>query len=148
MILLLVCLFLLPCSTLGARELTPQAAVIWDSQSWKVWPLHPSRASIPPQLVQSSLFSLLCGQGGGDVFEIYLHFIFRQLVLLSDVRFFATACTIWPTRLLCPWNSSGKNTAGFGPALLWGIFPTQRSNPGLLHCRQILYHLRHQESPA
>ena len=25
-------------------------------------------------------------------------------------------------------------------SLLWRIFPTQRSNPGLLHCRQILYH--------
>ena len=83
-ILFLVCLFLLPCSTLGARELTSQAAVIWDSQSWEVWPLHPSRASIPPQLVQSSLFSLFCGQGGGNVFEIYLHFIFRQLVLVTQ----------------------------------------------------------------
>ena len=28
-----------------------------------------------------------------------------------------------------------------------GIFPTQGSNPGLLHCRQILYHLSHQASP-
>ena len=28
-----------------------------------------------------------------------------------------------------------------------GIFPTQGSNPGLLHCRQILYHLSHQGSP-
>ena len=28
-----------------------------------------------------------------------------------------------------------------------GIFPTQRSNPGLLHCRQILYHLSHQGRP-
>ena len=28
-----------------------------------------------------------------------------------------------------------------------GIFPTQGSNPGLLHCRQILYRLRHQGSP-
>ena len=27
--------------------------------------------------------------------------------------------------------------------LLRGIFPTQGSNPGLLHCRRILYHLRH-----
>ena len=27
------------------------------------------------------------------------------------------------------------------------IFPTQGSNPGLLHCRQILYHLSHQGSP-
>ena len=32
-------------------------------------------------------------------------------------------------------------------SLLQGIFPTQESNPGLLHCRQILYHLSHQGSP-
>ena len=32
-------------------------------------------------------------------------------------------------------------------ALLQGIFPAQRSNPGLLHRRQILYHLSHQGSP-
>ena len=30
---------------------------------------------------------------------------------------------------------------------LQGIFPTQGSNPGLLHCRQILYCLSHQGSP-
>ena len=28
-----------------------------------------------------------------------------------------------------------------------GIFPTQGSNPGLLHCRQIVYHLSHLQSP-
>ena len=28
-----------------------------------------------------------------------------------------------------------------------GIFPTQGLNPGLLHCRQILYYLSHQGSP-
>ena len=32
-------------------------------------------------------------------------------------------------------------------ALFQGIFPTQGSNPGPLHCRQILYHLSHQGSP-
>ena len=32
--------------------------------------------------------------------------------------------------------------------LLQGIFPTQRSNPGLLHRRQVLYHLSHQGSPG
>jgi len=31
-------------------------------------------------------------------------------------------------------------------ALLQGLFLTQRSNPGLLHCRQILYLLSHQEN--
>ena len=30
---------------------------------------------------------------------------------------------------------------------LKGIFPTQGRNLGLLHCRQILYHLSHQGSP-
>ena len=33
-------------------------------------------------------------------------------------------------------------------SLLQGIFPTQGLNLGLLHCRQILYHLSHQGSPA
>ena len=32
-------------------------------------------------------------------------------------------------------------------SLLLEIFPTQRSNPGLLHCRQILYQLNHKGSP-
>ena len=52
-----------------------------------------------------------------------------------------------PTRLLCPWNSSGKNTGVGCHSLLQGIFLTQGSNPGLLHRRQILYHLSHQKSP-
>ena len=41
-----------------------------------------------------------------------------------------------PTRLLSPWNSPGKNTGVGCHFLLQGIFPTQGSNPGLLHCRQ------------
>ena len=41
-------------------------------------------------------------------------------------------------------NSPGKNTGVGCHALLQGIFPTQGSNPGLLHCRQILYWLCHQ----
>ena len=48
-------------------------------------------------------------------------------------------------RLLCPWNFLGKNTGVGCHALLKGIFLTQESNPSLLHCRQILYHLSHQE---
>ena len=41
----------------------------------------------------------------------------------------------------------GKNTGVGCHALLWGIFPTQGSNPGLPHFRWILYHLSHQGSP-
>ena len=52
-----------------------------------------------------------------------------------------------PTRLLCPWDFPGKD-AGVGCHFLFqGIFPTQRSNPGLLHFRQILYQLSCKRSP-
>ena len=44
-------------------------------------------------------------------------------------------------------DSRGKNTGVCCHALLQGIFPTQGSSPGLLHYRQILYHLSHQGSP-
>ena len=54
---------------------------------------------------------------------------------------------LWPARLLCPWNSPGKNTGVGSHSLLQGIFPTQGSKPSLLHCRQILYCLSHQGSP-
>ena len=50
-------------------------------------------------------------------------------------------------RLLCPWDSPGKNIGVGCHILLQGIFPIQGSNPGLLHCRQILYCLSHQGSP-
>ena len=44
-------------------------------------------------------------------------------------------------------NSPGKNTGVDCHALLQGIFPTQGLNPGLSHCRQILYYLNHPGSP-
>ena len=39
---------------------------------------------------------------------------------------------LWPARLLCPWDSPGKNSGVGCHGLLQGIFPTQGSNPGLL----------------
>ena len=47
----------------------------------------------------------------------------------------------------CPWNSPGQNTGVGSHSLLQGIFPTQGSNSGLLHYRQILYQLSHKGSP-
>ena len=52
-----------------------------------------------------------------------------------------------PTRLLCPWDFPGKDTGVGFHSLLQGIFPTQGANPGLLHCRQILYWLSYKGSP-
>ena len=47
-----------------------------------------------------------------------------------------------------PWrpHSPGQNTGVGSLSLLQGIFPTQGLNPGLPHCRQILYQLSHQGS--
>ena len=49
--------------------------------------------------------------------------------------------------LYSPWNSPGQNTGVSSHCLLQGIFPNQGSNPGLSHCRWILYQLSHQGSP-
>ena len=53
-----------------------------------------------------------------------------------------------PQTLYSPWNSLGQNTGVDSLSLLQGIFPTQRSNSGLLHSRQILYQLSHKGSPG
>ena len=45
-------------------------------------------------------------------------------------------------------DSPGKYTGVGCHAFLQGIFPNQGSNPGLLHCRWILYQLSHQGIPA
>ena len=45
-------------------------------------------------------------------------------------------------------DSPGKNPGASCHALLQGIFPTQGSNRGLPHCRQILYNLSHQGNPV
>ena len=55
--------------------------------------------------------------------------------------------SLWPHELYSPWNSPGWNTGVGSLSLLQGIFPTQVSNPGLLHGRQILYQLSHKGSP-
>ena len=53
-----------------------------------------------------------------------------------------------PRGLYSPWKSPGQNTGVGSLSLLQGIFSTQGLNPGLLHCRQILYQLSYQGSPS
>ena len=55
--------------------------------------------------------------------------------------------SLWPHGLDSPWNSPGQNTGVGRLSLLQGIFPTQGLNPGLPHCRRILYQLSRQGSP-
>ena len=61
---------------------------------------------------------------------------------ISCVQLFVT-----PWTLYSPWNCPGQNTGVGSLSLLYGTFSTQGSNPGLLHCRQILYQLSHKRSP-
>ena len=55
--------------------------------------------------------------------------------------------SLQPHGLYSPWNSPGQNTGVGNLSLLQGIFPTQGLNPGLPHCKWILYHLSHKGSP-
>ena len=52
---------------------------------------------------------------------------------LSHVQLFATPWTLCDS----PWDSSGQNTGVGSCFLLQESFPTQGSNPGLPHCRQL-----------
>ena len=66
-------------------------------------------------------------------------------VLMHEVK--VVSDSLQPHGLYSPWNSPGQKTAVGSLSLLQGIFPTQGSNPGLLHCRWILYQLSYQGSP-
>ena len=50
-----------------------------------------------------------------------------------------------PHGLYSPWNSPSQNTGVSSLSLLQGIFPTQGLNPGLPHCKRILYQLSHKK---
>ena len=65
----------------------------------------------------------------------------------SEVKVTQSCPTLQPHWLYSPQNSLGQNTGVGSHSLLQGIFPTQGSNPGLPHCRQILYQLSYQGSP-
>ena len=70
-----------------------------------------------------------------------------MVLLRSHVRLFGPHG--WePPRLLCEWNFPGRNTGVGCHVLLPGISPTQGSNVGLLHCKQILHHLSRLGRPV
>ena len=70
------------------------------------------------------------------------------LSFFSHVRPCAMLWTVACQVPLSNWDSPGMDTRVGCHALLQEIFPTQRSNPGLLRCQQILYRLSHEGSPG
>ena len=85
------------------------------------------------------------------LFSLNGSFCCGACVCAQPLQLCPTLCDAMDCRLLCPWDSPGKNTGVGCHAVLQGIFPTQGSNPQLLqllHCRQILYPLSHLGSLA
>ena len=76
----------------------------------------------------------------------------HTIVTLSSMRFkeseshSVVSNFLWPHGI-SPWNSPGQDTRVGSLPLLQVIFPTQGLNPGLPHCRWILYQLSHKGSP-
>ena len=56
--------------------------------------------------------------------------------------------TLWADSLPAEPPGKPKNVGVGSLSLLQGIFPTQESNGGLLHCKRILYQLNYRESPT
>ena len=82
---------------------------------------------------------------------------FASLYSLSEVSAITQSCLTLCDSMDCclpgssgdsPWSFSGKSTGVVCHFLLQGIFLTQGSNLGLLHCMQTLYHLSHREVPC
>ena len=102
---------------------------------------------IEPRSPTLKVDSLLSEPPGKPKIIVFLEFPWSEVLVtqsLSHVQLFAIPWSL--PRLLCPWNFLSKNTGVDCYFLLQGIFLTQGLNPGLLHCRQILYHLSHKGS--
>ena len=83
---------------------------------------------------------LYCWQEGKLVHPLW------TAVCVKGTQSCPTLCDPMDWRLYSPWNSPGQNTRVGSLSLLQRIFPTQGSNPGLPHFRQILYQLSHTGS--
>ena len=67
------------------------------------------------------------------------YFTIVQQIIIWKVKVKVMSDSLQPHGPYSPWNSPGQNTRVGSLSLLQVIFPTQESNPGLLHCRWILY---------
>ena len=75
-----------------------------------------------------------------SIFYLSICVYFCKLSKSLSCVWFLRPQGLWPTRLLCPWDSPGKNTGVGYHFLLQGIFLTQRLNLHPLHWGCILYH--------
>ena len=114
-------------------------SVVWES-------IRSDTEHIIVKLCNVSALSYLEMHNFPPLFPYFAHY--PQVKSESVNRSVMSDCSqphgLEPSRLLCPWNSPGKNPGVDCHFLLQGIFLTQGSNLGLLCCRHVLYHLSHQ----
>ena len=84
-----------------------------------------------------------CLQYAYNVLCLCMYYMCVSCSVMSD---FLKPHGLQLVRLLCTWDSLGKDTGMGCYSLPQEIFPTQGMNPGLTYCRQILYHLSHKGS--
>ena len=96
------------------------------------------------------------------IFKCMYFTVFREMhSIVNKCSIYTCSCLVTVlSDPLCPYkpnvpgssvhgDSPLKNNTGVGcHFLLHGIFLTQELNPGLLHCRQILYQLSYKGSPT
>ena len=75
------------------------------------------------------------------------YFFYFYLSISRVISYFRVQTTIMSDSLLLHGVLQARILEWVSLSLLQGIFPTQGSKPGLLHCRQILYQLSHKGSP-
>ena len=129
-------------TSISALLTMPKPLTVWITINWKIL----KQMEIPDPLT-CFLRNLYAGQEAivrtghrtTDCFQIGTGVCQGCIFPLPDPPTFCA----W---LLYPYNCPGSNTGVGSHSFLQGIFLTQGLNPGLPHCRQILYHLSHQGS--
>ena len=71
----------------------------------------------------------------------------RSIIQQTKVKVSVVSDSLQPHGLYGPGNFLGQNSEVHSLSLLQGIFPAQGLNPGLPHCRRILYRLSHKMKP-
>ena len=107
----------------------------------------PVHHQLPEELEYNCFTTLCCVSRHSTTKWISYYVCACGLGRFSPVRLFAT---LWTVARQAPlsMNSPGKNTGVGCHALLQGIFSTHPWNSNLLHCRRILYPMRHLGSPS
>ena len=119
----------------------------WLDDHWNMYD-NQWVGAVPTQLTQFILSRLM----GEKMITTSSQTKHHLPLLIQQIFSESTSCSVvsdslQPHGLYSPWNSPGQNTGVGSLSLLQGIFPTQGSHPGLLHCRWILYQLSHKVSP-